>query len=52
MRVGDPSSGAILQPGAVIDLPTAWADRYITSGHVAEVEAKAEKPTTDKKKSK
>lgn len=45
-RVGDPSSGAIIQPGAVVDLPEVWADRYIAQGAATLVE---EKPKTEKK---
>ncbi|MEO8650610.1 MAG: hypothetical protein ABI539_15715 [Acidobacteriota bacterium] len=43
-RVGDPTSGVILAPGAVIDLPEVWADRYIASGSAVEVEAKKPEP--------
>jgi hypothetical protein len=49
-RVGDPSSGVIIQPGTVIDLPEAWADRYIAQGKAELVEVKAE--ATDKAKGK
>lgn len=40
-RVGDPSNGVIIQPGAVVDLPEVWADRYIADGSAELVEAKA-----------
>lgn len=55
-RVGDPSSGVILQPGAVIDLPEVWADRYIASGSAepsvkaAKAEEKADMPKGKKGK--
>jgi hypothetical protein len=31
-RVGNPNSGVIIQPGAVVELPEGWADRYIAQG--------------------
>jgi hypothetical protein len=40
-RVGDPTSGAIIAPGALVDLPEVWADRYIANGSA---ELVAEKP--------
>ena len=45
-RVGDPTSGVIIQPGAVVELPETWADRYVTQGKAELVEAKVkpEKP--------
>lgn len=45
-RVGDPTSGVIIQPGAVVELPETWADRYISQGKAELVEAKVktEKP--------
>mgnify|MGYP003443792673 FL=1 len=49
-RVGDPSSGAILAPGATADLPEVWADRYIASGHAELVTAA--KPKDEKPKAK
>lgn len=55
VRVGDPSNGAIIQPGTVIDLPEVWADRYIASGSAALVETKPSEPkaaATGKKKGK
>ena len=35
-RVGDPRSGVILQPGALVDLPEYWADRYVSQGKARE----------------
>lgn len=49
-RVGDPSSGVIIQPGAVVELPETWADRYIAQGKAEPVEAA--KPKTEKPKGK
>jgi len=49
-RVGDPSSGVIIQPGAVIDLPEVWADRYVAQGKAELIEAA--KPKTEKPKGK
>lgn len=45
-RIGNPGDGAILQPGATIDLPEVWADRYVAQGKAEEVktEPKAAKP--------
>ena len=43
-RVGDPSSGVIIQPGAVVELAETWADRYIAQGKAELVETKTEKP--------
>lgn len=40
-RVGDPARGAILQPGAVADLPKVWAERYIAAGSAEAVEREA-----------
>lgn len=37
-RVGDPSKGVIIQPGAIVDLPEVWADRYIANGSAELVE--------------
>lgn len=55
-RVGDPRSGVIIQPGAVVDLPEVWADRYIADGSAELVEAKAasepKPPSASKKKGK
>jgi hypothetical protein len=31
-RVGNPVGGAILAPGASVDLPDVWADRYVAQG--------------------
>ena len=45
-RVGDPTSGAILAPGAVVELPEVWADRYVAAGQVELVEPK---PKAEKK---
>jgi hypothetical protein len=50
-RVGDPTKGVIIQPGAVVDLPAFWADRYIANGSAVEVE-KTEHPKTEKPKGK
>lgn len=52
-RVGDPSTGVIIQPGAVVDLPAVWADRYISQGKAEPVVTQAKaagKPTKAKKK--
>lgn len=49
-RVGDPRSGAIIAPGATVDLPEVWADRYIAQGK-AELAAAA-KPKAEKSKTK
>ena len=46
-RVGDPSTGVIIQPGAVVELPEVWADRYISQGKAELAEVK--KPATEKK---
>lgn len=46
-RVGDPQSGVVIQPGAVVELPEVWADRYISQG---KAEAVTEKPKADKPK--
>lgn len=54
-RVGNPLDGAIIQPGAVVDLPEVWADRYIANGSaelVAESKAKAEPAADDSPKPK
>lgn len=48
-RVGNPSNGAILAPGAVIDLPEAWADRYIAQGKAELVTAKPKAEASDEK---
>lgn len=48
-RVGDPGSGAILAPGATVDLPEVWADRYIAQGKAEAVVAKAKAEKTDDK---
>lgn len=42
-RVGDPKSGVILQPGALVDLPEYWADKYIAQGKAREDLPKAAK---------
>jgi hypothetical protein len=42
-RVGNPSSGVILQPGTVVELNETWADRYIAQG---KAELVVEKPKT------
>ena len=47
-RVGHPSSGVIIQPGAVVALPEVWADRYIAQGKAELVEAA--EPTPEKPK--
>lgn len=54
-RVGDPSSGAIIQPGTKVPLPEVWADRYIAQGKAELVEEKPpgsddKKPAKSKKK--
>ena len=49
-RVGDPSSGAILAPGAVIDLPEVWAERYVSQGKAEFVEKPAKEPKAKKSK--
>jgi len=46
-RVGDPTSGAIIAPGATVDLPEVWADRYVAQGK-AELVVKADKPKAEK----
>ncbi len=50
-RVGDPTSGAIIAPGATVDLREVWADRYIAQGKAELVvtKPKAEKPAGKKK---
>jgi hypothetical protein len=45
-RVGNPSDGIILQPGATVDLPEVWADRYVAQGKAELVT----KPKDEKKK--
>lgn len=50
-RVGDPSNGAILQPGAVVVIPAYWADRYIAQGAAEIVAEEVEKPKADEKRS-
>lgn len=47
-RQGDPSSGAILEAGAVVPIPTFWADKWISAG-IAELAEKPE-PKPEKKK--
>ena len=42
-RVGDPGSGMILAPGASVELPEVWADRYIANGSAELIEAKTAK---------
>ena len=51
-RVGDPGSGMILAPGASVELPEVWADRYIANGSAELIEAKAAKPEKTSKTSK
>ena len=48
-RIGNPGDGAILQPGATVDLPESWADRYIAQGKAEPV---ADKPKAEKPKAK
>lgn len=48
-RVGDPRSGVILQPGAVVDLPEAWAARYVRQGKAELVTETAKAAKTKKK---
>jgi len=52
-RVGNPRGGAILAPGAVAELPSVWADRYIANGAaellVNEQPAEAKPPKAAKK---
>ncbi len=50
VRVGNPSSGAILAPGATVELPVFWADKYIANGSAELVEAKAKDPKPKTKK--
>jgi hypothetical protein len=45
-RVGDPSSGVIIQPGTVVDLAEVWADRYISQGKAQLIEQKPAKDPT------
>lgn len=49
-RVGDPRSGMILAPGALVELPEVWAARYIANGSAEPIadEPKAEKPKAKK----
>lgn len=47
-RCGNPLDGAILAPGAVVELPEVWADRYIANGQAVTAKAK----TDDKPKGK
>lgn len=47
-RVGDPRSGVIIQPGALVELPEFWANRYIANGSAEEVKD-AGKPADDAK---
>ncbi len=47
-RVGDPRSGVILAPGASVELPEVWADRYIANGSAELIEAKASEPAKTK----
>lgn len=49
-RVGDPSNGAILAPGAVVELPGTWAERYVEQGKAEFVEKAAKAPKPEKKK--
>lgn len=55
-RVGNPSSGVLIQPGTLVDLPEVWADRYIACGSAEEVvekqKAEQPKPKTEKPKGK
>jgi len=51
-RVGDPGSGVILAPGASVELPEVWADRYIANGSAELIEAKTAKPEKTSKTSK
>ncbi len=48
-RVGDPVGGAILQPGATVDLPEVWADRFIANSSAELVAAKPKAEKTDDK---
>lgn len=49
-RVGDPSRGVILQPGAVVELPAVWADRYLGQGAAEPVEKPPKAEPKPKKK--
>lgn len=51
-RVGDPGSGMILAPGATVQLPETWADRYIANGSAELIEEKAAKSGKTSKTSK
>lgn len=51
-RVGDPKTGAILAPGATVDLPEVWADRYVAQGKAELVKAKAKTDETKPAKKK
>lgn len=46
-RVGNPLDGAILAPGALVDLPEVWADRYVANG-TAELAEEPKKEKGDK----
>jgi hypothetical protein len=51
-RVGDPKSGGILAPGATVELPEFWAERYVSQGkarYADEKKAKSE-PAADEAK--
>lgn len=48
-RVGNPLDGAILAPGATVELPEVWADRYIANGSAELVTAKPKAEKTDDK---
>ncbi len=49
-RVGNPSSGVIIQPGAVVELNETWADRYIAQGQAELVEESPKRSEKSQKK--
>jgi len=48
-RVGDPRTGAIIAPGATVELPEVWADRYIARGKAEVAVTATAKPKAEKK---
>lgn len=52
MRVsrGNPTDGAVIRAGAIIELPVFWADKFIADGTAEEIKAVAEPKTKGKSK--
>jgi energy-converting hydrogenase Eha subunit G len=48
-RVGSPLSGAILAPGAAVDMPEFWAEKYVAEGKARFADEKKAKAEPDAK---